>query len=239
MSFYYGDGSGSYELPVHLDARASTMIDLMMLIESQQPDANGHTFPRSETAGSAIIRSAAGSKTPVNLVVAGGTFNVQTATCGPVCITCCGYLNLVINPSNFICPVAGGHVFVTFDRGVNWQQRDIRGVANPHFRALIVEPTDDLIAYAVRDRFDGAHAFRTTNGGQSWIDVSGNCPNCLLNLPVNAIVLDPGTTPQKFRQGREKAIADALQRAQQERQALSETRRRLRWYFNPEQNTPH
>jgi Big-like domain-containing protein len=81
------------------------MIDMMMLIESQQPDAKGNTVPPAVTAGSAIIESAAGRKTPVTLVVAGSTFNVQTATCGTVCINCCGYASFVVNPSNAYCPV--------------------------------------------------------------------------------------------------------------------------------------
>jgi Big-like domain-containing protein len=105
VTFYYGDGSGSYRLPVHLAGNASTTIDMMLLIESQQPDAKGNTIPTAVTAGSAIIESAAGRKTPLTLVVAGGTFNVQTATCGSTCINCCGYANFVVTPSNYNCPV--------------------------------------------------------------------------------------------------------------------------------------
>jgi len=105
MTFYYADGSGRYKLPVHLAPNASTMVDLMMLIESHQPDAEGHTIPSAVSAGSAIIESSEGRKTPITVVVSGGTYNVQTATCGETCITCCGYINITINPSNFYCPV--------------------------------------------------------------------------------------------------------------------------------------
>ena len=115
VTFYYGDGSGSYVLPVHLVPNGSTMIDVMMLIESGQPDANGHMFPMTESAGSAIIRNTvAGSvKTasgtplpaPMTLVAAGGTFNVETATCGAVCITCSGYSNPAVVPNPIYCPV--------------------------------------------------------------------------------------------------------------------------------------
>jgi hypothetical protein len=31
------------------------------------------------------------------------------------------------------------------------------------------------------------HVFKTSNGGVSWIDISGNLPN----VPANAIVIDP------------------------------------------------
>ncbi len=86
---------------------------------------------------------------------------------------------------------AGGHIFVTFDHGTSWQQRDVTGLAGPHFAALLADPTNNLIAYAVRDRFDGGHVFRTTDGGQNWSDISGDLPN----LPANTIVLDPRTSP--------------------------------------------
>jgi len=92
---------------------------------------------------------------------------------------------------NTIYASAGGHIFVTFDRGGTWQQRDIAGLADPHFRGLLVDPTNNLIAYAVRDRFGGGHVFRTTDGGQSWTDISGDLPD----LPTNTMVLDPRASP--------------------------------------------
>ncbi len=98
-TFYYADGSGSYALPVHLDARASAMIDLKMLIASQQPDATGHVFSTTALAGSAIFASSKGRTSPITLVVAGGVLNVQTATCGFECISCCGYSNFTVSPN--------------------------------------------------------------------------------------------------------------------------------------------
>ncbi len=75
---------------------------------------------------------------------------------------------------------------MTTDRGSTWQQRDIAGLADPHFRGLLVDPLNARVVYAVRDRFDGGHVFRTADGGQTWSDISGDLPN----LPVNAIVSD-------------------------------------------------
>src|SRR5206468_2473424 len=76
---------------------------------------------------------------------------------------------------------AGGHIFVTFDHGANWQQHDILGFTD-HFAGLLVDPTDDQIAYAVRDRFTGGsqtggHVFRTDDGGVNWLDISADLPN--------------------------------------------------------------
>src|SRR5271169_2815225 len=81
VAFQYGDGSGEYDMPVHLDPQASTMIDLGMLISEKMPDVNGKLIPGSVREGSASFVSADPSKR-MTLVIAGGTFNVMTATCG-------------------------------------------------------------------------------------------------------------------------------------------------------------
>lgn len=57
---------------------------------------------------------------------------------------------------------------------------------------LAVDPLDAATAYVTYSGFSSTlntqgHVFKTTNGGASWSDASGNLPN----TPVNAIVLDP------------------------------------------------
>jgi photosystem II stability/assembly factor-like uncharacterized protein len=89
---------------------------------------------------------------------------------------------------NTIYASAGGHIFVTFDDGANWQQHDVPGVSD-HFQDLQVDPTDPLTAYAVRDRFGGGHVFMTTDGGLDWTDISGGLPN----LPAYTLALDSRT----------------------------------------------
>ncbi len=99
VTFYYGDGSGKYDLPVHLDAQESTMIDMAMFIEMRQPDADGNLFPAGVREGSAVFASAKGMREPMTLSVSQGTFNVQAATCGiPICISCCGYSGFTVSP---------------------------------------------------------------------------------------------------------------------------------------------
>jgi photosystem II stability/assembly factor-like uncharacterized protein len=93
---------------------------------------------------------------------------------------------LAASDVNTVYATAAGHIMVTTDRGSTWQQRDVAGLADPHFRGLLVDPLNAQLAYAVRDRFDGGHVFRTADGGQTWSDISGDLPN----LPVNAIVSD-------------------------------------------------
>src|SRR5947207_2338098 len=81
-TFYYADGSGKYTLPVHLDAQASTTIDMAMLITENKPDANGNVIPSNTQEGSAQFESAKGHRENITLVISGGIYNVAYATCG-------------------------------------------------------------------------------------------------------------------------------------------------------------
>lgn len=90
-----------------------------------------------------------------------------------------------------IYATAGGHIFVTTNDGGMWAQVDVPGFSD-HFGGLFVDPSNNLVAYAVRDRFTGGpkgHVFKTTDGGAHWLDVSGNLPD----VPTNVILLDPRT----------------------------------------------
>lgn len=100
-TFYFGDGSGSYEIRVHLAAQGSTMIDMAMLIAENKADSNGHVFPPNAREGSAQFASANGRQAFLNLVIASGTYNVVTATCGCNCICCCPVSGFGISPSSF------------------------------------------------------------------------------------------------------------------------------------------
>jgi photosystem II stability/assembly factor-like uncharacterized protein len=116
---------------------------------------------------------------------------------------------------NTIYAVTGGahaaataHLFVTFAGGLNWQRRDIPGVTD-HFRAILVDPADRLIAYIVRDRFGGGHVFRTNDGGQTWTDISGSDPdpnNRLPDLPAYSIAVDPRSTPNVLYVGNDSGV---------------------------------
>jgi hypothetical protein len=90
---------------------------------------------------------------------------------------------------------ADGHLFVTQNDGASWQGADIPSLSNnfAHFADLEVDPANPLVVYAVRDQFNDpfkvGHVFRTTDGGQTWTDISGNLPD----LPTSALAVDPRT----------------------------------------------
>jgi hypothetical protein len=87
---------------------------------------------------------------------------------------------------------AGGHILVTTDHGAHWAQRD--PVASPssllNFAQILVDPTNAQTAYAVAANFasdtGGGHVWRTTNGGQTWTNITSNLPD----LPTWSIALD-------------------------------------------------
>jgi photosystem II stability/assembly factor-like uncharacterized protein len=97
-------------------------------------------------------------------------------------------LAIAASDPNTIYASAGGHLFVTFNDGVTWLQRDILGVAD-HFQDIQIDPTDNLTAFAVRDRFGGGHVFKTSDGGLTWTDISGDLPD----LPTYTLARDPSS----------------------------------------------
>ncbi len=118
------------------------------------------------------------------------------------------------DPNTIYVSYTDGSVWVTFNGGGNWLQRDSLLPSPPpsgiysggNFKArkgpelipqglpgtvgvgdFAIDPTNNQIAYLVRDSFGLGKVWRTTNGGQFWTDISGNLPD----LPAQLIVLDP------------------------------------------------
>lgn len=81
-----------------------------------------------------------------------------------------------------------GNVSVTFDGGNTWQSID-DDLPKRFVSQVAIHPNDDLTAYVTMSGYHmldyAPHVFKTTNGGQTWIDISGNLPD----VPVNDIVI--------------------------------------------------
>ena len=72
-----------------------------------------------------------------------------------------------------------------------WTLRTV-GLPNRAFTNLAIDPTNPLVAYVTVSGFTfgsdrAGHVFRTSNAGQSWVDISANLPN----TPANDIAVDP------------------------------------------------
>ncbi|HEX5741328.1 MAG TPA: glycosyl hydrolase, partial [Pilimelia sp.] len=83
-----------------------------------------------------------------------------------------------------------GNLWVTRDTGATWSQIN-KGLPNRWITAVAVDPADANRAYVTvsgyRNGESKAHVFRTTDGGRTWADISGNLPD----TPVNDLVIDP------------------------------------------------
>jgi len=55
---------------------------------------------------------------------------------------------------------------------------------------IAVNPRNSKEVYAVFSGFDTSHVFKSTNGGDNWIDINGNLPD----VPCQSIVVDPDLT---------------------------------------------
>jgi photosystem II stability/assembly factor-like uncharacterized protein len=103
------------------------------------------------------------------------------------------------NDSNKVYVGTGdGHVYVTTNAtagvGAIWTGIST-GLPNRWVSRIAVDPARAATAYVTLSGFSGqsnpsAHIFKTTDGGTTWADISGNLPD----IPVNTIVIDPDLT---------------------------------------------
>jgi photosystem II stability/assembly factor-like uncharacterized protein len=87
-----------------------------------------------------------------------------------------------------------GAVWTTGDGGGQWIGRSIPTSGARFVQSIAVDPRDPLTAYVVVSGFLTPHVFRTTDGGATLQDVSGNLPD----VPVNAVVVDPTSRANAF-----------------------------------------
>ena len=83
-----------------------------------------------------------------------------------------------------------GRLWKTTDLGANWTEFTDQGLPQRWVTRVAVDPRDENVVYATFSGFrngeDAAHVFKTTDGGETWVNISGNLPNA----PVNDVVID-------------------------------------------------
>src|SRR6185503_10270693 len=90
-----------------------------------------------------------------------------------------------------------GYLYISTDAQVNnnptWTRLDNGKLPKRPVTQFAVDPSNYRIAYAAYAGFNAAspskpgHVFKTTDGGQTWTNISGNLPDS----PVNSVILDP------------------------------------------------
>jgi DNA-binding transcriptional ArsR family regulator len=83
-----------------------------------------------------------------------------------------------------------GRLWKTEDLGANWTEFTDAGLPQRWVTRVAVDPLDSQTVYATFSGYRAgevaAHVFKTTDGGATWTDISGNLPNG----PVNDVVID-------------------------------------------------
>ena len=94
------------------------------------------------------------------------------------------------NPAVIYCGTDDANVWVTTNGGGNWA-KIITGLPYRWVTRVTIHPTLANVCYVTLSGYKtdstGAHVFKTTNYGSSWISISSNLPNA----PVNDLVIDP------------------------------------------------
>lgn len=88
-----------------------------------------------------------------------------------------------------------GNINVTFDGGVTWENIST-GIPDRYITSLAIHPEDDQTIYVTLSGFSNLdytpHVFKSTNGGQTWEDISSNLPS----IPVNDIIIVPSDSEE-------------------------------------------
>jgi sugar lactone lactonase YvrE len=95
--------------------------------------------------------------------------------------------------------------------GGTWHQVNMAGLPNRYIAGVTVDPANPAHAYAVFNGYSRrfipgggvGHVFETTNGGQSWTDISGNLPD----IASDSLVLSNGKLALGTDQGVYTAVA--------------------------------
>jgi photosystem II stability/assembly factor-like uncharacterized protein len=94
------------------------------------------------------------------------------------------------NPQIIYVGTDDGNVWVSIDDGVNWR-KIIKDLPNRWITRVESDPFDANTAYVTVSGFKWneylPHVFKTTNLGETWVDISANLPQA----PANDIIPDP------------------------------------------------
>jgi hypothetical protein len=108
VTLRYNNGTGLYEMPVHLVPQGSAMIDIGELVRQRIPDYLGRLLPLSPIEGSLLMSGPQnGPADMIDVVLAEGIYNPGKATCGGGCVACNGMTSVCFDPdTGFLVPPA-------------------------------------------------------------------------------------------------------------------------------------
>jgi photosystem II stability/assembly factor-like uncharacterized protein len=94
------------------------------------------------------------------------------------------------NPNVIYCGTDDANVWVTTNGGSNWTKIN-NGLPYRWVTRVTIHPDSANICYVTLSGYKvdslGAHIYRTTNYGNSWVSIKGNLPDA----PINDVIIDP------------------------------------------------
>jgi photosystem II stability/assembly factor-like uncharacterized protein len=103
----------------------------------------------------------------------------------------------IVNPKTIFVGTENGRLARIARSSSGWAKANVSQLTSPRggfISDIVVLGATQQVMWASSSAFGGGHVFRSTNGGKTWSNRTGNLPD----IPVNAIVIDPKDTERIF-----------------------------------------
>ena len=103
----------------------------------------------------------------------------------------------VAGPRDIFVGTERGNMYRITRGTKGWESAAVKTLKKPrdgYISDIVVPGSAGGTVWVTSSRFGGAHVFRSTNGGKTWSNRSGNLPD----IPVNALVVDPSKTTHLY-----------------------------------------
>lgn len=169
---------GHYNLPIHLDPRATRTFNISEIVNSQIPDDEGNVVPAGISEGSAKISGSLGENQDILVAMDAGTYNVQKATCNLICATCNGFTSSSMSPSS-VSLVPGGTAQLT--AFANWN-------TGQHYVVSGFWDSSNTNVATVTNGLSGTGSVQAVAAGTAYIEVQNEEPEyesyiCSISYP--------------------------------------------------------
>ncbi|MBK6537930.1 MAG: T9SS type A sorting domain-containing protein [Ignavibacteria bacterium] len=89
---------------------------------------------------------------------------------------------------------SGSQIYKSVNRGYTYSLVT-NGLPNKTITSVYIHPDSSSVVVVTQSGFGGGHIFKTTNGGNSWINISGNLPDSPAN---DALIYYPGSSTSVY-----------------------------------------
>ena len=107
---------------------------------------------------------------------------------------------IAVSPRNASAVVVGtdkGHI-LRLNRAGDAVQMSGFTLRNGWVTSIAFDPRDENVLYATYGNFGGAHVWRSTNGGTTWVSLDGAGSTGIPDIPVHSIVVDPDDSQRLY-----------------------------------------